>query len=247
MSDLFVDPATDQPGLNILLYGPPGTGKTSCAGSAPGPTLYFNVEGGNALSPARRLYGDEKFKEARYKNENTLTQLIEFIDKNENQIGSVVVDTIGELHRRLLHDMVDQNPKVDSATLQMFGLANARIERFCRWMLDRKPVFVIVCHESLDLDASTGNIQKMPMTGGKQLPQQLSAMVDVVGYCGVTLEDGNETWYTSFRSDGAKYGKDRTGKLGVNRRNDISRWLQVINAVPPHAPRRKDEAASDNP
>jgi hypothetical protein len=182
------------------------------------------------MEPARRIYGDAKFKEVRYNGDKTLTQVIQFIDKHEEQIGSVVIDTIGELHRQLLHELVDANPKVESATLQMFGLANTRVERFCRWMLNRKPVFVIVCHESLDMDASTGNIQKMPMTGGRQLPQMLSAMVDIVGYCGVTLEEGRETWYTSFRSDGAKYGKDRTGKLGVNRRNDIQRWIQVINA-----------------
>jgi hypothetical protein len=236
----FVDPVKDKPGLNILLYGPPGAGKTTCAGSAPGPTLYVNLEGANAMEPARRVYGDDKFKEVNYTGDKTLTQVINFISNHEDQIGSVVIDTIGELHRQLLHELVDADPKMNSATLQMFGLANTRIERFCRWMLNRKPVFVIVCHESLDMDASTGNIQKMPMTGGKQLPQMLSAMVDIVGYCGVTLEEGKETWYTSFRSDGAKYGKDRTGKLGVNRRNDISRWVQVINANPVGTSERKE-------
>lgn len=226
----FIDPTTDRAGFNILLYGPPGSGKTTCAGSAPGPILYLNLEGPNALDPARRMYGDDKFKEIKWVNDTTLTKTIAFIDKHEHQIGTVVVDSIGELHRQLLHELVDTNPKAESATLQMFGLANTRVERFARWMLQRKPVFVMVCHEQLDADASTGNILKMPMTGGRQLPQLLSAMVDIVGYCGVTLEEGAETFYTSFRSDGGRYGKDRSGKLGVNRRNDIERWLQIINA-----------------
>jgi hypothetical protein len=193
------------------------------------------MEGQNAMQNLRRTYGNDKVKEILYKSDKTITNMIKFINEYEAQIGSVVIDSVGELHRQLLLELVDANPKADSATLPMYGMANTRIERLSRWMLNKKPVFVLVCHEAVEADMATGGLVKMPLTGGKQLPTMLSAMVDVVGYCGVKVDEGRETYYTSFRSDGYKYGKDRTGKLGVNRVSDITRWLEVINAQPQEA------------
>ena len=40
--------------VNVLLYGPAGAGKSTAAASAPGPVMFINLEGPNALHYARK-------------------------------------------------------------------------------------------------------------------------------------------------------------------------------------------------
>jgi len=188
-----------------------------------------NAEGPNALQHPRRTYGDANIMEVALKGDADLRAISRYIDAHEDDIGTVVLDSIGEVHKALLNEMVDAG-SYQNATLQQFGLVNNRIERFARWMLGKKPVFVMVCHEQIQANEMTGNMMKMPMTGGKALPPILCAMVDVVGYTGISVKEGETTYYTNFVSDGQKYGKDRTNRLGTNRVSNISRWIALANA-----------------
>lgn len=225
----FVTPEDHQAGLNFLIYGPPGTGKTTLACSGPGPVLFVNAEAPYALNFARQQHDNyEHIRETPFLGVDTFKALVPFIQQHEHEIGTVVLDTVGEAHKILLNEMVDSG-RFDTPTQQHYGIANNVVERFSRWMLARKPVFVLVCHEQINTDQLTGNMMRMPSTGGKALPPLLSAMVDVVGYTGVSVKGEEFTYYTNFVGDPTKYGKDRTNKLGANRVSNISRWIAIAN------------------
>lgn len=228
------DPREDgSPGLNFLLYGPPGVGKTTTAASAPGPILWINTEGPGAMTYARRAHGHDKILELEWEGSQTLIDALQFVRENETKISTLVIDSVGELHKALLDELIAGHPTMTRPTLPQFGEVNTKIERFCRVLRDMKVSLVLVCHEQLSTDEQTGNMMRMPLTGGRQLPTILCAMVDVVGYCGIQYnKEGEEIYYTNFRSDGTKYGKDRTGRLGANRRSDISRWIEAATTEP---------------
>lgn len=225
MTLTFVTPSTESKPLKVLLYGPPGNGKTAGACSAPGPILYLNAEGPDALTFSRKVFGDEKIREVAFSGKDTLRDAYLYAKDPKNGIETFVVDSLGEIYRMLLEEVGGER-----ATLQNYGDVNTLIERFCRSLRDLPLHVVLVAHEEIaDME---GELIRRPVTGGKKLPEILMAMMSTVAYCAVIPEtDGTPARYVAqlVQANGRR-AKDRSGKLGKSRDLDLTEWISVMRS-----------------
>lgn len=222
MTIQFVEPSAQPAPLKALLYGPPGSGKTVAACSAPGPILYLNAEGVDALTYSRKAYGDDKIREVAFTGRQTLIDVYLHLRDGDGGEQTVVVDSIGEVYRMLLEEIGG-----DRATLQNFGDVNTIIERFCRSLRDLDLHVVLVAHEEIaDVE---GEIVRRPVTGGKKLPEILMAMMSVVAYCGVVSKDGEPRRYVGqlVQANGRR-AKDRSDSLGKSRDLNLTEWIHTM-------------------
>lgn len=223
----FVKPSVAEPTLNILLYGPPGTGKSVGAASAPGPVLVLNAEGQGGLRKAREVHGADKVREVAVTGKAVLDEAYLYLRERKGAEKTVVVDTVGEVYRVLLEELGGDRP-----SLQNYGDVNTTIERFVRALRDLAINVVLVCHEELVTDGTTGETMRQPVTGGKKLPGQLMAQVDVVAYTGVVIHDEGEPEYVAqVVAAAGRHGKDRSGRLGSVLPVDLSVWVATATAV----------------
>lgn len=235
----FVQPTAADPTINVLIYGPPGTGKTVGALSAPGPIVVLNAEGPGGLRKSREIYGDEKIREVAVTNKKILDDTYLWL-RNDGGDGTktVVVDTVGEVYRVLLEEAGG-----DSPTLQNYGNVNTTIERFVRALRDLPMNVVLVCHEELVSDGTTGETIRQPVTGGKKLPALLMAQVDVVAYSDVLLEEGQPAQYRAqLVNASGRLGKDRSGRLGQVRPLNVTEWVATATTIPQTKPTERKAA-----
>lgn len=218
----FVDPTEAPPTMNILLYGPPGTGKSVGACSAPGPILALNAEGPGALRFARGLYGDA-VREVAVDSGAVLDEAYLYLKEGKGKERSVVLDTIGEVYRVLLEELAGGG----RPSLQNYGDVNTKLERFIRALRDLELNVILVAHEQVD-DAD-GVSTRRPATGGKKLPEQVMAQVDVVAYTGVVpaTDDVPTRYVGQLVESTGRRAKDRTGALGTHRDLNLSEWIDV--------------------
>lgn len=228
MSLQFVEPPAAQPTLNILAYGREGVGKTTGALSAPGPILYLNAEGPNAVRYARRLYGDDKIHEVEVTGPATLDAVYNHL-KDSAEERTLVVDTIGAVFQVILEAYAgDGKP-----TLPMYGDTTTKIERFCRALRDLPCNVVVLAHEIAVKDEESGQFERMPYTGTNSpaLGVKIMAMYDVVAYCGrvdpAEGENGETRYMAQLIPAGGRRGKDRTGVLGHFPDLNITDWVQL--------------------
>ncbi len=225
MTLIFVEPGEKPDTINTLLYGPPGAGKSVAAGTAPGPILVLNAEGPNALRKAREL-SDAEFREVELAGSATLDEAYLYLAGDGKDVRTVVVDTIGEVYRVLLEELAGTGP----AKIQHYGEVNTKIERFVRALRDLPVNLVLIAHESVD--DIEGIPTRRPLTGGKKLPEQLMAQVDVVAYCqAVPGEGDNPTRYMGQLVEGrGRRAKDRSGALGKARELNITEWIEAATS-----------------
>lgn len=235
MSLTFVDPKASGQTMNVLLYGPPGSGKTVGACSAPSPVLVVNAEGPGALYYARKLHG-KAIREVRFEGADTLNDAFLYLRDGGGDERSVVIDTIGEAHRTLLEGYGGERP-----SLQNYGDVNVKLDRFIRSLRDLDLNVVLVAHEQIDDEG--GLVTRRPATGGKKLPEQVMAQVDIVAYTGViaATDDTPRRYVGQLVQTEGRRAKDRSGALGDFRDLDLSEWIATATESMQPNGRKKEE------
>jgi len=221
--------------INVLLYGPPKTGKTTAACSAPPGVLLLNMDLPNASRFARSRHPDGAVMEVAFEGMATLIAVSNAIAQQgtDRMVETVVIDPIGELHRRLLEEASNRAIR---PTLNQYGDVGVHIERFCRYLCEQPVNVVICCHESPVKDETTGALERLPFTGTSNpaLGQKLMAMVDVVGYTGVVEQtDGSHSYVAQLINDRGRRGGDRFDVLGDWRTLDLAQWFALIHNPQP--------------
>jgi hypothetical protein len=243
--------------VNVLLYGPPKSGKTAGACSIEGGVLLMNADLPNAAWYAHSL--DEEGRVSEVDMTSVLDTMVEVHDmvnqpattaKTAGRVwDTVVVDTVGELYRRLLDEVSDDALR---KTLPQYGDTSTYVERFCRMLCEAPVNAVFVCHEAPVKNEASGEFESLPLTGTSNpaLGQKLMGMVDVFGWTHrFEQEEGHVEYVAQLITDGGRRGGDRFDCLDAGqgyRKLDLAEWMTTIRKkvnpnhlgtpMPPSAP-----------
>jgi hypothetical protein len=220
--------------FNVLLYGEAGAGKSTAAATAPGPILWINAEGPGALAYPRKVAKERGTRIYETRIARTISprpilrEVLEHVKaSSEPVVRTVVVDTVAKVRDGLIRDIVQPGAK---NSIQQFGEVAKILEEFVTIMRDLPVNLVLLCHEDIaDVD---GERIVQPLIGGA-LTAKIPGDVDVMAYCGVTLnEDSGQPQYLGQLVGGrGRRAKDRSGGLGQVRPLDLSEWLMAYGAA----------------
>jgi hypothetical protein len=261
MIEFREDPKGAPKYANVLLFGPPKSGKTTGAASAPGLVGYLNCEQPNSTEYAHELDTEDRLKEIVIPRDvkPLLSEVMRscYPAQGEPIIDTWVLDTVGELHRRLL---VQRSKGAVRPTLDAYGDVAREVEDFCRFMVEAPCNFVIVAHEQPVKDETTGGFNVAPFTGTSNpaLGQKLMGMVDIVGFTGATQivdeedpEKKRKTIYvtqltpTQGRPVGVRGRFNRLITPEGYRETNLSEWFAA--AAPPEPEKTPEPEKAEEP
>ena len=228
----FVQPTIDVAGVNIMLWGPNKSGKTTAGGTLPGPVLWLNGQGPNALGHARKVAVELStvIREVHMPNgrdEGPVSPVLSaFVDAlKTGEYRSAVVDTVGNLRDRLAQEHGGDQPSI-----QQWGKIAKTISRFTLALRDLPVHVLFIAHDDVSDDAEAGRIVS-PLIGGKSTKDVMTEM-DVIAYTGQLAQKGEPTRYVGQLVDGnGRQGLgDRSGAIldpGQSFRDlDLAEWLE---------------------
>lgn len=230
---VFVDEPAAPEHLNVLLYGPTGSGKSTAAATAPGPILWLNADGPNALAYARKTArgSNKAIFEVRVEPgqdvRQTLRDVIKHVrDSRPPEVQTVVVDTIQKVREALIAQLVVQSAK---NTLQQYGDVAKALGGFVRTMRDLPVNLIILAHE--DVQDADGDRIVRPLIGGA-LTETIPGEMDIVAYCSTHRGDDKTVEYLGQLVEGrGRRAKDRSGGLGAVRPLDMTEWISTYRAA----------------
>jgi AAA domain-containing protein len=230
---------------NILMYGPEKAGKTAGACTAPGGILLFNNDLPNATRFARSKRRDPEgrilepeiapYVEGTHPVFDLMREIMEAVAKpNQNVVDVVVTDPVGELYRRLLEEVSNRAIK---PTFDHRIVVTTYMERFFRFLCEEPSVSAIfICHEMQADRGGDEGLELLPFVGSKTssmsgLGPKLRSMVDIVAYCGVSVqEDGSKEYGAQLITHAGRRGGDRFACLGDYQPLDLEDWWRLIAA-----------------
>ena len=197
--------------VNVLLYGPAGAGKSTAAASAPGPVMFINLEGPNALHFARKTAraADTEILEVRVDwGEDPRAYFREaFAAAKERGVNTIVIDTLGKLRDGIAFSIGGESP-----SLPQWGQVGKAMTTILRELRDSDMNTILICHERV-LDSDTGDRIVEPLVGGKTTTEAM-AEVDVIAYCGAVRDENGTRYLAQLIESKGRRAKDRSGALG---------------------------------
>jgi hypothetical protein len=256
---VFVTPEPAWRTLNALIYGGAGSGKSTGASTAPGPILYLNLDGPNAIRFARTKVGDDRFREVLVSTKGEMDDAIRYLMREDADERTVVIDPVGELYRILVEHFAGGPGK--KPEIQHFGEAGDYIERLSRVLRDHPVNVVWIAHELTIRDEATGTLERLPFTGSSSNPKlgrKIAGHVDVVAYAEPQVAADGSVSYVALVGPGhtgRKTAKDRTDVLGPTAPLSVGQWLRKAQAeakapaantpaAPEAAPTTNEEASA---
>lgn len=224
-------PVMAAPYLNLLLYGDPGVGKTLFCGTAieseeTSPVLFLDCEAGTRTLASPKFAGIDVLSVRRIKQMGEIYDQLE----KENYYKTVVIDSLGELQRvdmnDIMQDQYNRKPETtdkDVPSLREWGKTQVHIRNIVRAYRDLPCNTLFTCHAKTDVDDNTGYVKYLPSLPGK-LAVEIAGFVDVVAYMYVKNEKevlADKTQVDRFvrkmlfQSNGTYMCKDRTAALGT--------------------------------
>ena len=197
--------------VNILLYGPAGAGKSTAAASAPGPVMFINLEGPNALHFARKTAREAETEVLEVRvdwGEDPRAYFREsFVAAKERGVNTIVIDTLGKLRDGIAFNIGGESP-----SLPQWGQVGKAMTTILRELRDSDMNTVLICHERV-LDSDTGDRIVEPLVGGKTTTEAM-AEVDVIAYCGAVRDENGTRYLAQLVESKGRRAKDRSGALG---------------------------------
>lgn len=213
---------------NFLLYGPAGAGKSTAAVSAPGPILYLNLEGRNALAYARkkaREAGTEITSISLAPDDDPREALRECVRiLHDGGFGTFVLDTLGKYRDQLARAVGG-----DAPSLPQWGQIGKSIMDAVRTLRDLPVNVVLICHEEIK-DSDEGDRIIRPLIGGRTT-EDVCAEVDVIAYCRAVTDEEGTRYVGQLVEARGRRAKDRSGGLGTARDLDLTEWLGAYRAA----------------
>lgn len=238
--------------LNMVLYGPTGGGKSTAAATAPGPILWLNADGPNALAFARKTARktNKPIFEVRVEPGQDVRQVLRDVIKHVKgdtvpRVETVVVDTIGKVREGLIGQLVVPGSR---NSMQQFGEVAKALGGFVRVMRDLPVNLIILAHE--DIADEDGERIVRPQIGGV-LTETIPGEADIVAYCVAHREDDGIRYLGQLVEGRGRRAKDRSGGLGTIRPLDLTEWISAFQAalteeLPWNEPEPDDEPDEDD-
>jgi DNA polymerase III delta prime subunit len=205
-------------GTTWLIYGQPGVGKTPFASCFPEPWIW-DCEGGTGSVIDDRPVQITTIES--YADIMALVQVVQAAPTTHIKLSSkefpcktIVVDTVGEYARIIIGSAKGTK---ETATLPDWGVMVERVRnttRALRNARDKGFNIVFICHEQYLTQSETSMVLGMPDLPGKELPNDLPKLCDVVCRMRVRRNPKGELERILVTApDGQFIGRDRFGRL----------------------------------
>lgn len=225
---MFVENPPVPETFNVLLYGPPKSGKSTAAATAPGPIIWVNAEGPNALGFAEKVARERgtailqlpvnRQTDARQLLRDLITHVRSGVDP---QPATIVVDTLAKLRQALIRQIVVPGAK---NSIQQFGEVARILSEFVQVMRDEPVNLILIAHQDVaDVD---GDRIVQPLIGGA-LTQEIPGEVDVIAFTHSFKdeESGQRRWVGQLVEAKGRIAGDRSGGLQPVEDLDLAVWL----------------------
>ena len=207
------------PYLKCLIYGLPGSGKTVFAAKFPRPLILDSEKGTRSLlnHPECKdalVLPIESFADI----EQVFWQLKDETTDLSKRVDTVIIDSISELQKRQLDEMLIQAKKQDSRRdvnlpYQQDYLINTNaMRRMAFGFRDLQKNLVVVAHSVEEKDESTGILYTRPDTTPK-LARTLEGIMDLMGFISVEYVDGKPVRNLQVHPEKRVKAKSRIGGL----------------------------------
>ncbi len=172
--------------VSILLYGPSKIGKSTFASQAPDALFLATEPGLNALEVYQQPI----------KSWNEFLDACAELAKGEHPFKTVVIDTVDILYR-LCADHICQKRGIehesDGSHGKIYGLIKNEIYRVLTKLAHLPYGLILISHsQERDLETRTGTITRTVPTLSESFRQVVIGMVDLILYCDVQVEQGED-------------------------------------------------------
>lgn len=208
-------------GIKVLVHGRPGVGKTTLCATAPNPIIISAESGLLSLSEF-----DIKALEI-----NTIDDLYDAYDYVTSETGqdfeTICLDSVSEIAERIL-SAEKQNYKDGR---KAYGEMQNKMENLLRAFRDIPGKNVYFSCKQEKIQSDTGALLLGPSMPGKNLSQGIGYFFDEE-FCLAVGQDENGTYrYLQTQPDATVEAKDRSGKLSVIEKPDLTYIFNKIKGV----------------
>lgn len=204
--------------LKLMIYSEPGCGKSVLAASAPN-NLIVDVEDGLASLSNHPDTVKDTVYELPYKSFFQVEELIKRLNDEVPElkhIETVTIDSMSELHKRGLAEVVEREHKKSPLLVNKFVAEtehhtenNEHIRRLVSSLRDLDRNIIITAH-ARTVQQKNGSIKVYPDFSEK-LANTLAGIVDIVGYLEKREIAGKVTRVLRLHSNGLVTAKSRIG------------------------------------